>query len=98
MIFEANYGKLCLQKPKLMKKLIFTAISFIFAHFSFAQHKEIVKTDKAPIPIVPASTSPVFDLALTKKKIGSGPYSAGSLVSYEIVVLNKAMYQPSMWR
>ena len=55
MIFEANYGKLCLQKPKLMKKLIFTAISFIFAHFSFAQHKEIVKTDKAPVPIAPYS-------------------------------------------
>jgi 2-iminobutanoate/2-iminopropanoate deaminase len=38
-----------------MKKLIFTSISLFFAHFCFAQHKEIVKTDKAPVPIAPYS-------------------------------------------
>ncbi len=38
-----------------MKKLIFTIISVFIVYFSFAQHKEIVKTDKAPVPIAPYS-------------------------------------------
>ncbi len=40
---------------KNMKKLIFTSISLFLSSVSFAQHKEIVKTDKAPVPIAPYS-------------------------------------------
>ena len=47
-------------------------------------------TDTELVPIFKNPTTvPVFDLALTKKKIGSGPYSVGGLVSYEIAVLNQ---------
>ena len=47
-------------------------------------------TDTELVPIFKnPSTTPIFDLALTKKKIGTGPYSAGGLVSYEIAVLNQ---------
>ncbi|TAG18609.1 MAG: DUF11 domain-containing protein, partial [Cytophagales bacterium] len=47
--------------------------------------------DQEPIPLDPGTppTTPIFDLALTKKKISSGPFTVGSLVSYEISVLNQ---------
>ena len=47
--------------------------------------------DQTPIPFSPSTPppTPVFDLALTKKKIGSGPFTAGSLVSFEIAILNQ---------
>jgi 2-iminobutanoate/2-iminopropanoate deaminase len=38
-----------------MKKITFTALIICLSHWSFAQHKEIVKTDKAPVPIAPYS-------------------------------------------
>jgi 2-iminobutanoate/2-iminopropanoate deaminase len=38
-----------------MKKITLTALTICFSYFSFAQHKEIVKTDKAPVPIAPYS-------------------------------------------
>jgi uncharacterized repeat protein (TIGR01451 family) len=46
--------------------------------------------DQEPIPLQPTPpASPVFDLALTKKVVGSGPYRVGDLVSFEISVLNQ---------
>ena len=38
-----------------MKKLIFTSIVMGISYISIAQHKEIVKTEKAPVPIAPYS-------------------------------------------
>lgn len=38
-----------------MKKITLSALVICFSYFSFAQHKEIVKTDKAPVPIAPYS-------------------------------------------
>ncbi len=46
--------------------------------------------DEEPIPFQPTPpTTPVFDLALTKKVVGSGPYKVGDLVTFEISVLNQ---------
>lgn len=38
-----------------MKKLLFTSMAICISCFCLAQHKEIVKTDKAPVPIAPYS-------------------------------------------
>jgi len=38
-----------------MNKLLFTALLALSSTFAFAQNKEIVKTDKAPVPIAPYS-------------------------------------------
>ena len=46
--------------------------------------------DSTPIPFQPAPpTTPVFDLALSKKVIGSGPYKLGDLVAFDITVFNQ---------
>lgn len=38
-----------------MKKFIFTFLLFVTSLATFAQNKEIIKTDKAPVPIAPYS-------------------------------------------
>ena len=38
-----------------MNKLLFIALLVIYSSLAFAQNKEIVKTDKAPVPIAPYS-------------------------------------------
>jgi uncharacterized repeat protein (TIGR01451 family) len=50
--------------------------------------------DQEPIPFQPTPpTTPVFDLALTKKVVGSGPFKVGDLVTFEISVLNQGSVQ-----
>jgi uncharacterized repeat protein (TIGR01451 family) len=46
--------------------------------------------DQEPIPFQPTPpNTPIFDLALTKKVVSSGPFEVGDLVTFEISVLNQ---------